>query len=253
MIRKKKDKIEWLEFELLADIPGLVHAVFLRHGGTSQGPYASLNVHGAPVDDDPENVKRNMEKIREVIGLPLLYKTQTHTKNVEYVPSQRFQEVDDCDGLITKEKNLGLLVKHADCQAAIFYDPMQRAIANVHCGWRGNVQNIYAETVAKMQAYAGSRPEDILVCISPSLGPDASEFINHEHELPKEFLKFQFKPLHFDLWEISRQQLIDAGIVQEHIEIARMCTYSNPDDFFSYRRDKRVTGHHATVVGLRNG
>jgi polyphenol oxidase len=249
MRRKKKEGIQWLEFELLADVPGLTHAVFLRHGGFSRGPYDSLNA-GSP-DDEPENIKRNLEKIREVMGIPLISRLQCHTKNVEFIPMKSSKENGDCDGLITKEKHLGLMIKHADCQAAIFYDPRQRAIANVHCGWRGNVQNIYAETIAKMREQAGSRPEDILVCVSPSLGPDASEFINYKQELPEEFLPFQFKPLYFNLWEISRYQLLNAGIQPEHIEIAGICTYSNSDDFFSFRRDKRITGHHATVVGLK--
>lgn len=248
MRRKKKGEVEWLEFELLADIPGLFHAVFLRHGGVSQNGYTSLNIGGR--EDEPYDRKRNLEKIREIIGVPFVMGEQIHGTNVEFIPTPDPSRLNFCDGLITQKNNLGLLCKHADCQAAIFYDPVHRAIGNVHCGWRGNVKNIYAEMIRQMQQQFHSRPEELLVCISPSLGPDASEFINYRTEWPEEYWKFQFKPTYFDLWSISRHQLIEAGVLPHHIEVAQICTYSNPQDFFSYRREKKC-GHHATVVALK--
>jgi hypothetical protein len=250
MLRKKKDEIEWLEFDLLSDHPELFHAVFLRHGGISSGTFSSLNA-GSRADDHPYAVKRNMEKIREITGVPLIMGNQVHGTKIAAIPFSDPSELHCCDGLMTEKKNLGLLVKHADCQAAIFYDPIRKAVANVHCGWRGNVQNIYRETVQKMKDQFKTRPEDLLVCISPSLGPDASEFKNYQTEWPESFWSFQFKPTYFDLWAISRFQLEECGVLTHHIEIANICTYSNPQDFFSYRREKNC-GNHATVVVLKN-
>lgn len=86
--------------------------------------------------------------------------------------------------------------------------------------------------------------------IGPSLGPNRAEFINHKVELPSTFLPFQFKENYFDFWEISKMQLSDAGICKEHIEIAGICTYSEEDDFFSHRRDKK-RGRNGTVVALK--
>jgi hypothetical protein len=248
MRRRKKGSVEWLEFELLADIPYLTHGVFLRHGGYSTGPFASLNA-GGRIEVD-ENIEKNREKIKEILGFSA-YMTgkQMHNANVEIVPPVSSLVETDCDGLITKEKSLGLLIGHADCQAAIFYDPANHILANVHCGWRGNVKNIYEKTIQKMQTL-GSLPKDILVCISPSLGPNASQFINYKTELPESFLEFQFKPLYFNLWEIARHQLEEAGILRHHIEIASICTFQNEKDCFSYRRNK-ITGHHATVAALK--
>lgn len=252
MIRKEKNAVQWLEFELLAEFPNLVHGVFTRHGGVSPEPYATLNCGGTISGDDPQNVQRNLEKVSEIIGAPLIFGWQCHGKNVVNIPAANPKDLDACDGLITQHSGIGLAIKHADCQAAIFYDPEHQVVANVHCGWRGNVQNIYAETMNKMKQTYGTRPESLLVCISPSLGPDASQFINYRTELPEEFWSFQIKPLYFDLWAIARKQLLDCGVLAEHIEIASMCTYSNSEDFFSYRRGKTVTGHHATVVALKN-
>ena len=250
MRRKKNKEIEWLEFDLLADIHELTHGVILRHGGCSQGPFATLNAGGSPSDDDPENIQKNREKILTNFSISnYVLGKQMHGANVEVVPPLSTQVETDCDGLITQKKGLALLVRHADCQAAIFYDPIHQILGNVHCGWRGNVKNIYEKTIQKMQSL-GACKKDILVCISPSLGPHASQFINYKSELPESFLSFQIKPLYFNLWEISRHQLEEAGILRHHIEIASICTHANKQDFYSYRRDK-PTGGHITLAAMR--
>lgn len=249
MIRKKKGSIEWLEFEKLADIPCLTHGVFLRHGGVSKGPYASLNAGGGS-GDNPVHIEKNRSLIQEVLDVEkLISANQVHKDDVALVTSE-FQ-CTPCDALVTQEKGIGLMIKHADCQAALFYDPLKKVIANAHSGWRGNVQNIYAKTISYMVQKFGTNPQDLIVCISPSLGPVASEFTNYKTELPPSFWPYQFKPLYFDLWEISKQQLLAAGVLEQNIEIARICTFATPQDFFSYRRDK-ITGRNATVIAIYN-
>jgi polyphenol oxidase len=245
MIRKKQGSIEWLEFELLADIPNLLHGVLLRHGGVSAIPFDSLNLGGG-VGDAEEAIAANYSRVREIFPFEKLFSgRQTHGIHLLEVPLEDSQIEKSCDGLITSVPNIGLLIKQADCQAAIFYDPMRQLVANIHCGWRGSVQNIYAKTVAKM----GGCPKNLLVCISPSLGPMAAEFKNYLKELPPAFFPFQRRPTYFDFWAISRMQLEEAGVLPHHIEIAEMCTYTNPADFFSYRRD-RITGRQGTLVGF---
>ncbi len=248
MIRKQSGEIAWLEFELLADISHLRHGVFLRHGGVSTAPFSSLNVGGTRKLDDPGKVHENRERIRKVLGVDELATcTQVHRDCLAVVPGASEEELDRADGLMTDCSHLALLIQHADCQAAIFYDTKTGVIANVHAGWRGNVLNIYRSTVERMGRVFGSKPEDLLVCVSPSLGPEKAEFIHYHTEWPESFWPFQISPTYFDLWEIGRQQLLEAGILDHHIQFAKICTYSNPDDFFSYRRDK-ITGGHATLI-----
>jgi purine-nucleoside/S-methyl-5'-thioadenosine phosphorylase / adenosine deaminase len=248
MIRRKKENVEWLEFDILQEHPEVVHGVFLRHGGISKGPFASLNLGGG-IGDDPENVKQNRKKVCKCLGVEsLVVAKQMHGSKV--------QQVDkpctglECDGLMTNQSDVPLMIKHADCQAALFFDPVNQVIANVHCGWRGSVQNIYRETVVKMQEAFGCDPGHLIVCISPSLGPDHAEFIHYKEELPKNFEPFQVKPTYFDFWEISRMQLEELGIKNEKIEVANLCTFEEKNDFFSYRREKK-TGGNATVVVLK--
>lgn len=246
MERETDGRLTWLTFNLFKEFKGLTHGVFLRHGGVSQGAFASLNF-GIWQGDLQENVAANLQLALQALNIPKHFSlAQKHGRQVIQAQSEGYSEGD---GLTTNAPNLGLVINHADCQAAIFYDPIHHALANVHCGWRGNVHNIYQETIDSMKALYGSKTEDIHVGISPSLGPQASEFINFKTELPTSFYSFQFKPAYFDLWEISRWQLIQCGILPQHIEIAGLCTYANPEDFFSYRRLK-VSGRHATIAAL---
>ncbi len=224
MIRCKKENFEWLEFSLLQDFPEVVHGIFLR---PTDVQLSSKNLLGT-------------EK--------LCYAHQVHGNEVKIADPLK---VEECDGLLTNQKDLTLLVKHADCQAALFYDPKKRVIGNVHCGWRGSVKNIYRKTVERFQEIYGSNPKDLLVCISPSLGPDHAEFTQYKNELPKEFWQFQVKSSYFDFWAISKNQLLDCGIVDSHIEMAKMCTFCGESDFFSYRRDKK-TGRHGTLIALKH-
>jgi polyphenol oxidase len=251
MIRKKKGQLEWLEFELLAEIPDVVHGVFLRHGGVSVGPYRSLNIGGGTGDtpDLPDRVAENRRRIFDALQIQkCVGGKQVHGNEVAWVKTSD-QEIGECDALITDQKEIGLMIKHADCQAAIFYDPVHHAIANVHAGWRGNVKNIYGATIEKMRQAFGSQPQDLLVGISPSLGPQRAEFVHYKTELPEEFWEFQLRPLYFDLWAIARHQLKTAGVLEGHIQIAEICTHTQADDFFSYRREK-VGGRNATIVTL---
>ncbi len=243
MLRKKIGSLEWLEFELLQECAEMRHAVYLRHGGVSEGPYHSLNVGGGTGDNET-HINLNRAKIKKHLGCKhLVSGKQVHGICIKRVPLEN----EECDGLITQEKSAGLLIKHADCQAVIFYDPIEKALGCIHAGWRGNVQNIYAETISKMRHMFGTKPENLLVGISPSLGPCCSQFIHFEKEIPQKFLSFQIRPLYFDLWEMARWQLIEAGVLPHHLEIAPICTCCNPADFYSYRRDKK-TGRNATVA-----
>ena len=247
----EKKKIEWIEFDLLEPFPHVVHGVFLRHGGTSQGKFASLNL-GDQNGDHPDCVKVNREAVRKAIDVPkIVYGHQTHGSNVHRVTTKNVDKVLSGDAFFTTEKDLGLSVTHADCQAAIFYDPVHEAVGVVHAGWKGSAQNIYARMVEAMQRDLGTQPHNLLVCISPSLGPDHAEYKNYKNEIPEDFWSFQAQPNHFDFWAISRKQLNSCGILDKNIEMSEVCTHCHPNDYFSYRRDKE-TGRHATVVALKS-
>jgi hypothetical protein len=249
MIRKQMNGIVWLEFALFAPFPQLVHGTFLRHGGVSTGPAATLDLG----DRDKDNPQARVENQRRVLQIMqaehLVFPYEVHGTQIVYV-DQPPPKPPQCDALMTDKKGLALMSLHCDCQAAIFFDPKKQAIATVHCGWRGNVHNIYAKALQAMQERWDVAPEDVLVGIAPSLGPEKAEFVNYQKELPESFWPFQVKPLYFDFWRIAREQLEEAGVLPHHIEIASICNYSHPEDFFSYRRDRHITGNHGTLAML---
>jgi YfiH family protein len=253
MIRKKAQRIEWLEFELLAEFPHLIHAVLLSHGGYSPPPFDSLNMgYNSHFSSENSNVELNREKVKKILNIDFLRGCSLEHKDriVDITASNKLLS-PLCDALSTQEKDIALTITHADCQAAIFYDPVQQAIANVHAGWRGNVQNIYAKTVSFMKSCYASSPANLHVCISPSLSPAEAEFINYRQEFPESFWQFQIKPYYFDLWALAKSQLLEAGILPHHIQLAQIGTLSNPHDYFSYRREK-LSGRHGTLIALKN-
>lgn len=254
MQRFQHHTIEWLTFDLLSSCPRLHHGVFLRSGGVSQAPFASLNT-GKYVGDNCLDVKTNLERLQSCFYsfIPnwshFVYGKACHETALAVVNRTSSRELINYDGLITDEIGITLMMKHADCQIALFYDPIHHVAANIHAGWRGSVKNIYKKTIQQMRYLYGSHPENLLVCISPSLGPEEAEFINYQVDFPENFWSFQIRPNYFDFWTLSEHQLRQEGILPHHIETARLCTYNCSQDYFSYRRDK-ITGRHATCITL---
>jgi YfiH family protein len=248
MLRKECDGVQWLEFELFSDCRKLKHGVFTRHGGVSSDSFSSLNVSSS-VGDDPQKTAINRQKIEKIIGSPLTRINMCHGKIVKIIEEFPYTTNPVCDAIATHLPHIGLMITHGDCQAAIFYDPIKHVVANAHSGWRGSVQNIYGEVIKQMKERYGCCPRNLLVGIAPSLGPQRSEFINYRTELPEHFLKYQVKPAYFDFWHISADQLLESGVLPNHIQIAGICTYEHEGDFYSYRRDKKA-GRNATVASL---
>ncbi|CCB85101.1 hypothetical protein, putative type III secreted [Parachlamydia acanthamoebae UV-7] len=249
MLRHKKNGIEWLEFELLADCKGLQHGTILRQGGFSSGSFSSLNLGLYSTQDEHLAIAQNLEKVQSTHQLPSIHVAkQCHGDHIWHIKDANASP-QEADMLVTNLSEQALFVMHADCQAVIMFDPITQALANVHVGWRGNVQNILQKATRYLQTTFGTKPENLLVGISPSLGPENAEFKHFQTELPSHFWDFQIRPLYFDLWSISQMQLKACGVLPHHIEIAKMNTYSLSLDFFSYRRDG-ITGRNGTFAML---
>ncbi len=238
-------------FPGLAALPGVIHGVFTRQGGVSTGPYRSLNVSAA-VGDLPSCVAENRRRVQESLGVAsLVGATQVHGGREAVIREGLAPagEIPEVDILITAQPGVGLVIKQADCQAVMFYDPRRRVVACTHCGWRGQVMGVLAKTVALLSRHFGSRPESLHAAVGPGLGPCCAEFRNYQQEFPPELWGYQVRPGYFDLWHLSLDQLRAAGLRPEHIEVAGFCTRCRAEDFFSYRRD-RVTGRQAAVIAL---
>jgi YfiH family protein len=248
--------LSFYQFSLFESIPGLTHGIFTRHGGTSRGIYASLNLSFS-VGDDEKNVASNRQLVMKTLGIPSLRSLkQVHGKEtveIQDSPSKDSQPIPESrsgDILMTKVPNQGLMIKQADCQSILLFDPAHQAVANIHCGWRGNVHNVIGVAVARMRAAYRTDPSKLLAGIGPSLGPCCAQFINYRKEIPARYWTYQTRPFYFDLWRLSRDQLITARLLEDHIEIAGICTSCRTPDFFSHRKEKK-TGRFATVIALQ--
>src|SRR4030042_1744814 len=174
---------------LLAAFPEVVHGFCTRRGGMSTGPYDSLNLSFA-VGDEADLVAANRRRVQQALRLDsLVSATQVHGHRSAVITGnpRAPEEIPEVDLLLSAQTGPGLLIKQADCQAVMLYDPRRRVAANVHCGWRGQVQNILGRAVHRLQEVFGSRPRDLRAAIGPSLGPCCAELRNFRRELPPQF------------------------------------------------------------------
>ena len=246
-------EVPFFQFPGLSVYPDLAHFVFTRHGGVSDFAFQSLNVSFS-TGDRAKNVETNLSMIWQITrAKSLRFMNQVHGKNLVILRESNFQDGADpftADAMITDLAGVALLVKQADCQAVILYDPVKEVISNVHCGWRGNVNGLLGAVIAAMREEFGSDPSRLRAAIGPSLGPCCAEFTTHREIFPESFRPFMIRDNYFYLWAISRSQLVQSGLKDEHIESADCCTGCRTDLFYSHRGEGR-TGRFATVVMLK--
>lgn len=245
----KKFFMTILYYYLLKGAHGIKCIVFNRWGGVSPPIFNELNV-SFHVGDKQEYVIKNREIISEFFDVPFLISSkQVHGDGIiEIKAPGKFHEISGFDALMTNRPGIALMVQHADCQAVILHDPVNKAVANIHCGWRGSVSGILSKTVIEMGKKYNTRPKDLLAAIGPSIGPCCYEFKDWEKLLPEDFHTFVSDD-HLDLRAVSLWQLKRAGLLEEKIEISKTCTFCSRD-FFSHRRDG-TTGRNATIVMLK--
>jgi YfiH family protein len=252
-----ENNLPFYRFHRLSEYAELEHAIFTRHGGVSSPPFESLNL-SYDTGDEPSKVKENLHRVRAVNGgSQLIYSRQTHSSNirvlgqmVDFDPALPYP-FNGMDGFATQLPGLLMMIKVADCQAILLYDPHKRVAAIIHAGWRGSVQNIPGRAIHLMKGRFNCQPQEIIASIGPSLGPCCAEYDNWRQDFPPGFSAFQSKGNHFDFWAISRDQLRKSGLRPENIETAGLCTKCNPETFYSYRGE-RQTGRFAATIAIKD-
>ena len=241
-------------FSGLLKYNSLCHRIYTRNGGFSDHPYKSLNISYS-VNDDPSRVDRNLALMLENTGADrLIHMNQQHGSRIISLDRNKetgHEQVFDADALITNIPSVAIMVKQADCQGVILFDPEETVVAVVHSGWKGSVQNILGKTVKRMEQDFSCSPGNIVAAIGPSLGPCCAEFTTYREIFPEHFQKYMKGEFNFDFWAISKMQLINAGLSADNIERAGICTKCRTDIFYSYRGEG-VTGRFATVAMIRN-
>jgi YfiH family protein len=241
---------------------GVVHAVFTRLGGVSQGPFATLNV-GNSVGDDEAAVAENYARIYACMDLPadrVASPHQVHGNRVAVVTaSEAGQVIPSTDGLVTDTPGVGLLLRFADCQPILLYDPTHHALGLIHAGWRGIALGIARRAVETMQDAFGSQPGELIVGLGPAIGPccytvgqNVAAAMGYALPNWRRVMKPQDEDRwRFDLPAANAQQLTAVGI--GHIEQANLCTACHSHEFFSHRADNGQTGRFAVMAYLKPG
>ena len=217
------------------DLPGGTALFTTRHGGVSEGPYASLNL-GVHTEDEPSAVTANRERVARLAGAPLAAVHQVHGTTVVGADGDA---VPDADGQVTGERGLAPLVLVADCVPVALVSP--EAVGVLHAGWRGLHGGILAAGVRALRDRGATR---VAAAIGPAIGP-CCYAVGDELRAA-----FGTREPTLDLPAIAAGQLAAAGVGEVHA--TGLCTACAERDgaplFFSHRRDHGVTGRQAGIA-----
>lgn len=243
------------------------HCFTTRLGGVSAGILASMNI-GTHRGDAPENVVENFRILGQAVGFSpeqLVLTKQTHTDKVFAVGAAEkgaglfTPELPECDGLITCEPGVGLVVFTADCTPILLHDPVTGAVGAVHAGWRGTAAAIGPKAVEAMTTRYGCRPENICAAIGPNIakccfetdGDVPEAMLQRYGSDAEEFIRRQKDKYYVDLKEINALGLRQAGV--ESICISESCTACHPELFWSHRKVGKNRGSQGAVILCKEG
>lgn len=243
----------------LLERAGFRHAFFTRRGGVSVGAYASLNF-SVGVGDDEANVRENLRRAAELLEVgpeAVHFASQVHGRDVLRVERGAHVEqtrVSEADALVTNSAGIACAVRTADCVPILLADRRSGAVAAVHAGWRGVVAGVTRAAVHSLRELAGPACE-LIAAIGPHISLSAFE-VSHDvaaeleaASLASRVVDRSRKKPHVDLRRILHAELADAGVAE--VDDVHGCTVSEPDSFFSYRRDGKASGRHLSAVVAR--
>jgi YfiH family protein len=225
------------QVEALTTIDGLVHGF----GRRAPGPHR-------------ETRDETVERVRAGLGADgeLLLLRQVHGCAVATSP---WNTPPEADAAVAASPGFLLGIQTADCLPVLLVDPVRRAVAAAHAGWRGTVQRVTREAIRALEA-RGSRPSDLVAALGPGIGACCYEVGDDVRDAfgPDGAAFFRTTPkgkLHLDVRAANVRQLEEAGVQPDSIYHVPECTYCLPGAYHSYRRDGKGAGRMISFVGFR--
>jgi len=225
-----------------------------RTGGVSLSPFDTMNL-ALHVGDDPGLVNENRAQLKRVLNYPgePAWLEQVHGKQV--VDAGVCRSPVTADASMTGEESKVCVVMTADCLPVLFCTKQGTYVAAAHAGWRGLAGGILEASVARMSEAAGCDRQELLVWMGPAIGAQAFEvgsevrdtFVQ-ANDVESAFVATRPGHWNMDIYAVARQRLADIGVV--NVYGGQYCTASEPERFFSYRRDGRC-GRMATLIWLQ--
>ncbi|RZI42259.1 peptidoglycan editing factor PgeF [Herbaspirillum sp. HC18] len=226
-----------------------------RTGGCSRAPYddgaggGGLNL-GGHVGDDPEAVRRNRDVLRAVLPAEPAWLTQVHGTTV--VNAAEVENAPQADACFTTKPGVVCVIQTADCLPVLLCDTAGKVVGAAHAGWRGLAGGVLENTIARMREAGAS---GILAWLGPAIGPACFEvgqdvfdaFAGHDEDMAAAFVPIPGRQGKYiaDIYALAKRTLRRAGV--EKIGGGGLCTVTEQNRFYSYRRDK-VTGRMASLI-----
>ncbi|HUF20402.1 MAG TPA: peptidoglycan editing factor PgeF [Burkholderiales bacterium] len=219
-----------------------------RAGGSSRGPYKSLNL-GNRVNDSADAVAANRAILRSLLPAEPAWLNQVHGTRV--VEADAVTTPVEADASFTRSPGTVCTMLVADCLPVLLADRHGSVVAAVHAGWRGLAAGVIESAIAAMTC----PPDQLIAYLGPAIGADAFEvgedvrqaFLSHDSLARQAFRPHAPDKWLADLFLLARQRLAASGV--SAVYGGGLCTFSDPQRFFSHRRD-RVTGRMAALIWL---
>ena len=275
VIHVEKEGIQYLQFRKL-----LKYSDIITHGyslGIDKNfRTARANKQKLPEQEAKKAIKdyENLGKCIDIKLNKMVKPNQAHTDKIQIVekhilenePDFNLEVYDKTDGLITNKKDIALATTNADCILLLFFDPVNKVIANVHSGWRGTIQRISVKTGQKMVNKFNCKPENIICCICPSIRKCHFEVENDVKEIfEKEFKDLKIeqnndimeKQKDKEKWNIdtvliNKILLKQEGLKQENIIDSGICSVCNSDLIHSYRVERQGYGLATALIKIND-
>jgi YfiH family protein len=190
-----------------------------------------------------------------VDGRHIFRPKQVHGDAVVVVPSSGAKGSgceSAADIIMTRDADAAVAVQAADCVPLLFFDAASGAVAAAHAGWRGTAAGVARSTIRAMNLHFGTRPDDFVVAIGPSIGPCCycvgEELIGAFGPEGRRWFYHLAGGWMLNLWDANRDQLVETGVRSENVHVAELCTAMHPELFDSYRRDGKHAGRLAAAI-----
>ncbi len=258
LVTRTHQGVTWLASDLLtqACIP---HAFSTRLGGTSTGPFASLNLGQpsmSPLKDDPATIEANWRRFTSAVGLPpqRASTSQVHGTAAAVWESKGMLHCPDgnADAIISRSNGITLTQRVADCMPLLIATTDGSAVGVIHAGWRGLVGGVIEAGVARLREISTGQP--FIAAIGPCISVEAFEVGDEVAQVfaarwPAAVVRRTDWPKpHVDLRLAAVAILRGLGV--SDLDVATECTVGLPDLFFSHRRDGVTTGRMAAAISV---
>lgn len=218
--------------------------------------YGGFNL-GDHVGDDPNVVQKNRAQLYQYLPQEPRWLTQVHKNRPVWVDTISSDGRPEGDAAISRHNGVVCAILVADCLPVFLCDEAGSVVAIAHAGWRGLASGIIENTIQEMRQH--SKSKQIIAWLGPAIGPQYFEvgkevrsiFIQSDSQSANAFTETgKHGKYYADLFQLARQRLAKTGVDQ--VSGGELCTFSDVDRFYSYRRDGQ-TGRMAALLWMTPG